>query len=433
MTAPWAMGDASALPPPGPLRTPLGGADGGADALAAQTAAQMTAQMAEAARAPLRVFQIGMHWFPERAGGLDRMYHALAGSLPGAGVAVRGMVAGSGAVAADTHGAIAAFAPPAASVPVRLLRARRTLRAMLAQEKPDVVASHFALYTLPGLDLIRDYPTVMHFHGPWAAENQAEGVADVASRVQHRIEAAVYARCQLHIVLSMAFGRVLQTRYGVDPSRIRIVPGCVEAARFGVAMDRRAARQALGLPTDRPIVLTLRRLVRRMGLEDLVDAMTAVRQRVPDALLLIVGRGTLDAELRERIAARGLHDHVRLLGALPDAQLPLVYRAADLSVVPTLTLEGFGLTTVESLAAGTPVLVTPVGGLPEAVRDLSEALVLPASGAAALADGLADALRGTLRLPDAEACRAYVRERFDVPVIAAKVAQVYREAVNRCE
>ena len=425
MTAPWAMGDTTALQPPGALRTQPGANDAGPESLAVQ--------MAEAARAPLTAFQIGMHGFPERAGGLDRMYHALAGALPDAGVAVRGMVAGTGAAAADTHGAIAAFAQPGASVPARLLRARRMLRERLAREKPDVIASHFALYTLPGLDLIRDYPKVMHFHGPWAAENTAEGVADIASRIQHHVEAAVYTRCQLHIVLSMAFGRVLQTRYGVDPARIRIVPGCVDAARFGVSMDRRTARQALNLPTDRPIVLTLRRLVRRMGLEDLVDAMATVRRSVPDALLLIVGRGTLDAELRERIAAIGLQDHVRLLGALPDAQLPLVYRAADLSVVPTLTLEGFGLTTVESLAAGTPVLVTPVGGLPEAVRELSEALVLPASGAAALAAGVTDALRGTLRLPDAEACRQYARERFDVPVIAAKVAQVYREAVNRCE
>ncbi|XXR45372.1 glycosyltransferase family 4 protein [Sorangium sp. So ce381] len=425
MTAPCTLAETSALHPPGALRTHAGAPDKGRESLAAQRD--------EAARTPLTAFQIGMHWFPERPGGLDRHYHALAGALPGAGVAVRGMVAGSGAAAADTHGAIVAFAPPGASVPMRLLHARRTLREMLARNRPDVVVSHFALYTLPGLDLIRAYPTVMHFQGPWAAESQAEGAADLASRIQHRIEAAVYARCQLHIVMSMAFGRVLETRYGVDPARIRIVPGCVDAARFGVPMERRSARQALDLPTDRPIVLTVRRLVRRMGLGDLVDAMATVRKHVPDALLLIVGRGTIEAELRERIAAMGLQHHVRLMGALPDAQLPLVYRAADLSVVPTLMLEGFGLTTLESLAAGTPVLVTPVGGLPEAVSDLSGSLVLQASGVAALAAGLTDALRGTLRLPDAEACRAYARSRFDIPVIAAKTAQVYREAVNRCE
>ena len=54
----------------------------------------------------IRSLQIGMHWFPERAGGLDRMYYSLVGALPGAGVAVRGVVAGSARVAADTDGAI---------------------------------------------------------------------------------------------------------------------------------------------------------------------------------------------------------------------------------------------------------------------------------------------------------------------------------------
>ena len=388
---------------------------------------------AAAMRPSLAAFEIGMHWFPERAGGLDRVYHTLAGALPAAGVSVRGMVAGSTAAASDTRGAIAAFAPPATSMPLRLMRARRTLRRMLSREQPDVIASHFALYTLPGLDLIRDYPTVMHFHGPWAAENTAEGVSDVASRMQQRIEEIVYRRCQLHIVLSQAFAHILQTRYRVDPARIRIVPGCVDAARFGAEMERRTARQALGLPTDRPIVLTIRRLVRRMGLEDLIDAVVKVRERVPDVLVLVVGRGTLEHELRERIDERGLQGYVRLLGALPDVQLPLAYRAADLSVVPTVQLEGFGLTTVESLAAGTPVLVTPVGGLPEAVRGLSPDLVLPATGADMLAQGMAEALRGTQRLPDAQACRAYARAHFDIPVIARKVAEVYREAVNRVD
>ena len=69
-------------------------------------------------------------------------------------------------------------------------------------------------------------------------------------------------------------------------------------------------------------------------------------------------------------------------------QLPLAYRAADLTVVPTVALEGFGLIAVESLAAGTPVLVTPVGGLPEVVAALSPALVLAATGSAPLADAV---------------------------------------------
>ena len=69
-------------------------------------------------------------------------------------------------------------------------------------------------------------------------------------------------------------------------------------------------------------------------------------------------------------------NHVRMLGSSRDADLPLYYRAADLSVVPTVALEGFGLVAAESLAAGCPALVTPVGGLPSVVADLSPDLVL---------------------------------------------------------
>ena len=61
----------------------------------------------------IKSLQIGMHWFPERAGGLDRMYYTLVGALPGAGVAVRGVVAGSARVAQDTGGAIRGFGPAA--------------------------------------------------------------------------------------------------------------------------------------------------------------------------------------------------------------------------------------------------------------------------------------------------------------------------------
>ena len=75
------------------------------------------------------------------------------------------------------------------------------------------------------------------------------------------------------------------------------------------------------------------------------------------------------------------------------------------------------------------MLVTPVGGLPEAVAGLSPDLVLPETGAQAIAAGLAGALSGTLKLPEADACRRYAREHFDNSVIAKRVASVYSEAI----
>jgi glycosyltransferase involved in cell wall biosynthesis len=377
----------------------------------------------------IKSLQIGMHWFPERAGGLDRMYYSLVGALPGAGVAVRGVVAGSRRVAEDTGGAIQGFGSAAQSLPLRLMAARRALRHEVTQRRPDVISSHFALYTFPGLDVTRGIPQVSHFQGPWADESYVEEVDSFGKRAKRYLEQSVYARSSRLIVLSEAFGKILTSRYGISPERVRVVPGCVNVHQFNLAITPAEARLKLRLPQDRPIVLAVRRLVRRMGLEDLIDAMKLLKQRVPDVLLLIAGKGQLQGELQTRISAAKLGYNVRLLGFVPDQHLAALYRAATISVVPTVALEGFGLITAESLASGTPVLVTPVGGLPEAVAGLSPDLVLPATGAAAIADGLRAALDGSLKLPDAEACRAYAQANFDNSVIAKRVATVYREAI----
>jgi glycosyltransferase involved in cell wall biosynthesis len=377
----------------------------------------------------IKSLQIGMHWFPERAGGLDRMYYSLIGALPGAGVAVRGVVAGSPRVAADTNGAIQGFGPAGQSLPMRLMAARRALRREMQTQRPDVISSHFALYTFPGLDVMRGIPQVSHFQGPWADESHVEGADSFGQRAKHYLEQTVYARSSRLIVLSDAFGKILTTRYGIPPERIRVVPGCVNVDQFNLPLTQNEARLKLQLPLGRPIVLAVRRLVRRMGLEDLIDAVKIVKRREPEVLLLIAGKGRLEGELQMRIDEAGLTDNVKLLGFVPDQHLAALYRAATISVVPTVALEGFGLITVESLASGTPVLVTPVGGLPEAVAGLSPDLVLPSTGANAIADGLAQALDGSLKLPDADACRAYARAHFDNPVIAKRVAAVYGEAI----
>jgi glycosyltransferase involved in cell wall biosynthesis len=390
----------------------------------------MRIERIETGRGALKSLQIGMHWFPERAGGLDRMYYSLVRALPGAGVAVRGMVAGSPRVAHDTDGAIHGFGPAAQALPLRLMAARRAVAKAIRVERPDVISSHFALYTWPGLDVTRDIAQVSHFQGPWADESGVEGAATFGQRAKHWVERSVYARSTRFIVLSAAFGRILTSRYGVSPDRVRVVPGCVDVARFDIDTPGWSARQRLQLPQNRPIVLAVRRLVRRMGLEDLIDAMALLKKhRGSDAMLLIAGKGRLADELQQRIVEKGLENDVKLLGFVPDERLPELYRAATISVVPTVALEGFGLITAESLAAGTPVLVTPVGGLPEAVEGLSRDLVLPTTGAEALADGIASALAGRLRMPDAQACRDFARANFDNAVIARRVANVYREAV----
>jgi glycosyltransferase involved in cell wall biosynthesis len=271
---------------------------------------------------------------------------------------------------------------------------------------------------------------VVHFHGPWGQESRVEGDSSLVARAKTWLENYVYRHGTAFIVLSTAFRDVLVRKFDVDPERIHIVPGGVHADTFDTGRSRREARRRLGWPTDRPIILSVRRLARRMGLENLIDAIQIVRREHSDVLLHIAGSGPIEEELRARIAEQGLTDHVTLLGFVPENDLPLAYRAADVSIVPTVALEGFGLITIESLAAGTPVLVTPRGGLPEVVADLDSDLILSGDTAPVLADGLTQSLGGALSLPSSDECQRYVHERFDWPVIARRTRQVYESVLS---
>jgi glycogen(starch) synthase len=374
----------------------------------------------------LRVVQLGMGWFPEQAGGSNRMYFGLMQHFAAAGVRADGIVAGQPTRMPGTP-RLSSFASHETPLPARLLRARQLARAR-DFDAYQLACSHFALYTLPMLDALSGLPLVVHFHGPWASEGAVEGDRRIVTYAKKWVESRVYSRASRFIVLSRAFRDVLQRDYRVPADLISIVPGGVDCRHFSSSLTQRDARLRLGLPLDRPVVFCVRRLAPRMGLRALIDAVDVVRREVPDALVLIAGKGTLAAELGAHIEALSLGKHVRLLGFVPDDMLPVAYRAADLSIVPTECLEGFGLVAAESLAAGTPVLVTPSGGLPEVVEDLSPQLILPGFGRDAIAAGLIAALRGQIKLPDAQRCQEFAA-RFDWSRITQQTASVYRAAL----
>lgn len=378
----------------------------------------------------VNTLQLGKEWFSEQSGGLNRYYAELVRRLPEVGVGVTGLVAGSEEVTTRSAGRVRAFAPRKASLPVRLAGVRAHARRALSERPDDLVVAHFALYTAPCLDLVRGKPMVVHFHGPWAAESRTEGAGASTVKLKHWVEQRVYQRATRFIVLSNAFGRVLADSHAVALDRIRVIPGGVDTRRFAPTHSRAEARELLGWPTDRPIAIVVRRLVRRMGLEDLISSVTHARAEVPDLLVLIAGSGPLAGELEARIRAENLDEAVRLVGFVPDEQLPLAYQAADVSMVPSVALEGFGLIVAESLAAGTPVLVTAVGGLPETLEGFAPQCVIHERGPRALAAALISALRGTIPIPSPDACAQYARERFDWSVVASQVRGVYTEATR---
>ena len=247
--------------------------------------------------ATMRTLQIGDEWIDERPGGLERYYAELLAHLPGTGTEYRGMVVGSPAVAEATGGKVVAFASSAAPLPRRLAACRRTARSL---GRFDLIAAHFALYGLPLLDRFRSTPFVAHFHGPWASESSVDGASGLNTRVKRWVEAQVYLRARRCIVLSRAFGSELVSRYGVEESLVRVVPGGIDVERFDMRLSRLEARSQMQWPSDRFIVLAVRRQVRRMGLENLIDAAEVLAKRSPDLLVLIGGSGPLTPELQQR-------------------------------------------------------------------------------------------------------------------------------------
>jgi glycosyltransferase involved in cell wall biosynthesis len=267
---------------------------------------------------------------------------------------------------------------------------------------------------------------VVHFQGPWSGESRAEGHGPLSVWARRHLERAVYRRADACIVLSQAFGELLVREFGVEPERVYVIPGATETARFDALPPRDDARRRLRWPVQPPTLLAVRRLVRRMGLDRLIDAAPLVARAVPGLRIVIVGDGVERAALLARIRERGAQEVVTLAGRLGDDDLALAYRAADLTVVPSVALEGFGLIVPESLAAGTPALVTPVGGLPEVVRDLSPDLILAESDTASIARGIIEAFDGTRHLPDAARCAAFARARYEWSIATRRIADLYR-------
>jgi glycosyltransferase involved in cell wall biosynthesis len=102
-----------------------------------------------------------------------------------------------------------------------------------------------------------------------------------------------------------------------------------------------------------------------MGLENLIIAFNELRKEVPDIQLIIGGKGPLEDGLIAMAKSFGIEQKVHFAGFIPEDQLPQYYQMADLFVLPTKELEGFGLVTLEAMASGLPVIGTPVGGTKE--------------------------------------------------------------------
>ena len=373
---------------------------------------------------PASILCVGMGWFPVTSGGLNRYLYELSHQLVSLQDQVEVCGVGLPAASPDSPVMLTNLASPNSSLLPRLWSVRQQF-AQRHLQKPDAINLHFSLYSFPLLDhLPKNVPVTFNFQGSWAMESAFEVGHKRKFYIQRWLEQQVYHRCDRFIVLSKSFGQSLHEIYGVPWQKIQVIPGGVDIDTFQPTHSRQAARAHLGWQSDRKILFTPRRLVRRMGLDKLLTAMVQVKQQVPEVWLGIAGKGYLRPELERQIVELGLSQHVQLLGYVPDEQLPIAYQAADLTVVPSQSLEGFGLILVESLACGTPAFCTPVGGMPEIVAPFSPDLVTATADSDKIAERLIDLLTDQIPLPTHAACREYACQQFDWRSITPRVRNV---------
>ncbi|MBK3565517.1 MULTISPECIES: glycosyltransferase family 4 protein [unclassified Streptomyces] len=207
---------------------------------------------------------------------------------------------------------------------------------------------------------------------------------------------------------------------------VQLPPG-VDEKVFHPGSGGAEVRARLGL-TDRPVVVCVSRLVPRKGQDTLILAMPRILARQPDAVLLIVGGGPYEKDLRRLVRETGVSDSVRFTGAVPWAELPAHYGAGDVFAMPCRTrrggldVEGLGIVYLEASATGLPVVAGDSGGAPDAVLDGETGWVVRGGSPEEAADRIV-ALLGDpeLRRNMGERGRSWVEEKWRWDLLAEKL------------
>ena len=233
--------------------------------------------------------------------------------------------------------------------------------------------------------------------------------------------------------------RVAYIRAGFDPKTIEVVYNGIDLERFTLKDDRNQTRLALGVPIKAFVVMYAGRIDRPKNVEMLLQAFAQLSMNAEQARLLIVGSPVVHPtpkagddyvqELKNLCEHLNISDSVSWLGRR--MALPELFRAADVSVLPSLLPDTFGRVIVESMACGTPALGLRFGGIPEVLAGEFERFQIEIGDVSGLANqlrSLRDWQQNDLTL--AQRCRAYAEERFSKEQSVAAIERVLQQAVE---
>ena len=254
----------------------------------------------------------------------------------------------------------------------------------------------------------------------------------VANYFMHRLaelEGETAQNATLVVTVSNYSLEKIKRFYGVDESKVRVVPNGVDPQKFKPLADLAAAKRQFGLG-DEPCVLFVGSLIPRKGLAFLVKAAEKIVKEHSETKFVIVGEGPLKSWLFGAVKAARLSGNFKVLGNVKEDTLAAVYNCADLLVLPSIQ-EGQGIVLLEAEASARPVVAFDAGGVNEALRDGETGLLVKRGST----DGLADAVVRLLSDKDLRQKmgvngRRFVSDNYTWDICAEKMLSLYRELLG---
>lgn len=217
-------------------------------------------------------------------------------------------------------------------------------------------------------------------------------------------------------------------RLGAKPKKITVIYNGVDVERFKTITGRREEmRKKLGIPRDAHVVLTVRRMVYKNGIDTLLDCANLAIKKNPKLVFLAVGKGPDLESVRAQVKQLRLEANFRLAGFVSDAHLPSYYNLADVFVLPSKSGEGLPLVAMEAMACGLPVVATDVGGVKEILPQEYGRLV-PPNQPEALSEAVLDFAEADFGARKAE-LHSMVEKRFSWDVNVQRLKQLYEELI----
>ncbi|MDQ6988119.1 MAG: glycosyltransferase family 4 protein [Mariprofundaceae bacterium] len=233
----------------------------------------------------------------------------------------------------------------------------------------------------------------------------------LVTAAMRRLEAGIYRSASRLLVLSVHMQREFAACFDIPAARVSVAPGGVIVPTLMCEGEREQYREELDWRG--PVVVTLRNLVPRTGVDMLIQAAAILRLQMPTLRWCVMGSGALLESLRWLAEQLEVDDIIEFSGYLAEQEVVKRMQAADAFMLPTRSLEGFGLVTIEANACGLPVVATPVGGNIEVASSCELNHLADAITPQALAEALLDVLdENGVHAEKALHLRQHVAENF---------------------